>query len=134
MKRLVEETFSLTAKHAAKALPIAADQGTVEFKIADQYVQQIKLVTTPGNAGGLVYWFLCPGCERRKRKLYLPSGEVVFLCRKCHNLAYRAQQLRAFKKPEKAKEKMSKKRYTKKERLRKVKAYFEKMGRKEKAV
>ena len=64
----------------------------------------------------------------------MPSGEVVFLYRKYHNLAYRAQQLRAFKKPEKAKEKMSKKRYTKKDRLREVKAYFEKMGRKEKAV
>jgi hypothetical protein len=97
MKRLVEETFSITAKHAAKALPIATDQGTVEFKIADLYVQQIKLVSTPGNAGGHVYWFLCPGCGRRKRKLYLPSDEVVFLCRKCHNLGYRAQQLRAYK-------------------------------------
>ncbi len=78
MKRLVEETFSLTAKHAAQALPIAASQGTVEFKIADRYAQQIKMVSIPGNAGGLVYWFLCPGCGRRKRKLYLPAGEVVF--------------------------------------------------------
>ena len=91
MKRLVEETFSLTAKHAAKALPIAANQGTVEFTIADRYLQQVKMVSIPGNAGGLVYWFLCPGCGRRKRKLYLPLDEAAFLCRKCHNLAYRAQ-------------------------------------------
>ncbi len=97
MKKLVEETFSLTAKHVAQALPIAMDQGTVEFKIGDRYVQQIQMVSTPGNTGGLVYWFLCPGCGRRKRKLYLPTGEAVFLCRKCHDLAYRAQQLRAYK-------------------------------------
>lgn len=101
MKRLVEETFNLTAKHAAQALPIAEEQGTVEFTIAEQYVQRIKLVSIPGNAGGLVYWFLCPGCGRRKRKLYLPSGEAVFLCRKCHDLAYRIQQLRAYKKHQK---------------------------------
>ncbi len=108
--------------------------GTVEFKIAAQYAQQIKLVSIPGNAGGLVFWFLCPGCGRRKRKLYLLSSEAVFLCRKCHDLAYRAQQLRAFKKPEKAREKMSKKRYTKENRLRETRAYLGKMGRKEKAV
>jgi len=97
MKKLVEETFYLTAKQAAQALPSAADQGTIEFKIGDSFVQQISLVSTPGNAGGLVHWFLCPGCRRRARKLYLPPGEPVFLCRECHNLAYRAQQSRIFK-------------------------------------
>ncbi len=49
-------------------------------------------------------------------------------------MAYRAQQLRAFKKPEKAREKMPKKRYTKEDWLREAKAYFGKIGRKEKAV
>ena len=97
MKRLVEETFSLTAKQVAQALPIAVDQGTVEFKIADRYKQQIRIVTTPGNAGGLVCWFLCPGCRHRVRKLYLPLDEAAFLCRKCHDLGYGAQQSRVFK-------------------------------------
>jgi len=97
MKRLVEETFRITAKQAAQALPIDVDQGTVEFKIADRYVQQISLVSTPGNAGGIVNWFLCPGCNRRMRKLYLPLDEAAFLCRKCHNLGYAAQQSRVFK-------------------------------------
>ena len=49
-------------------------------------------------------------------------------------MAYRAQQLRAFKKPEKAREKMSKKKYTKEDWLREARAFLEKMGRKEKAV
>ena len=97
MKRLVEETFSITAKQAARALPTSVEQGTVEFKIADRYVQQISLVSTPCNAGGLVCWFLCPGCGRRARKLYLPLDEAAFLCRKCYNLGYAAQQSRVFK-------------------------------------
>ena len=97
MKRLVEETFSLTAKQAAKALPAGANHGMVEVKITDLYVQQVSLVSTPGNAGGIIYWFMCPGCRHRVRKLYLPLGEAAFLCRKCHNLGYAAQQSRAFK-------------------------------------
>jgi len=97
MKRLVEETFSLTAKQAAQALPVSVNHGIVEVKIADLYVQKISLASTPGNAGGIIYWFLCPGCGRKARKLYLPLDEAAFLCRKCHNLGYAAQQSRVFK-------------------------------------
>ena len=97
MKRLVEETFNITAKQAAQVLPGNSRLGTVEFKIAERYVQQIRLVTTPANTGGLFYWFLCPGCNRRMRKLYLPRDEAAFLCRKCHSLGYGVQQSRVFK-------------------------------------
>jgi len=99
MKRLVEETFFITAKQAGKALPRTAAQGTIALEMAGRYSQQIMLVSTPGNAGGYVRWFLCPGCKKRVGKLWLPSGEAVFLCRKCHDLGYRAQQLRAFRNP-----------------------------------
>ncbi len=102
MKRLVEETFSITAKKAGKALPKASEKGVIEIEIAGQYTQQIEIVSTTSNLEGFVRWFACPGCRGRVGKLYLPIGEAVFLCRKCHGLAYRAQQLRAFKKPEKA--------------------------------
>ncbi len=71
--------------------------------------------------------------DLRKRKLYLPSGEAVFLCRKCHNLAYRAQQLRAFKKPEKARDKTPKKRSTKEDWLKEAKAFLEKIKSKRKS-
>ena len=30
----------------------------------------------------------CPNCERPQRKLYAPPGDDLFLCRRCHNLAY----------------------------------------------
>ena len=100
MKQLVEDTYHITAKEAAQALPKDAETGTVSFEIAGQYIQEIAIVSTASNLEGLVRWFICPACQNRVGKLYLPSGEVVFLCRKCHDLAYQAQQLRAFRKPD----------------------------------
>jgi hypothetical protein len=47
-------------------------------------------------------------------------------------LAYRAQQLRAFKKPEKARDKTPKKRYTKEDWLKEAKAFLEKIKSKRK--
>lgn len=49
---------------------------------------------------GYVYFspvFLCPGgkssnCGKKASKLFLPSEENRFLCKDCHNLAYRAEQ------------------------------------------
>jgi len=134
MKRLVEETFGITTKKAGKALPQATEEGTIELEIAGQYAQQIEIVSTASNLEGFVRWFVCPACQNRVGKLYLPTNGAVFLCRKCHNLAYRAQMLRAFKKPEKARDKTPKKRYTKEDWLREARAYFGKIGRKEKAV
>jgi len=124
----------LEAKDIAGALPKDAGTGKVLLEIAGAYVQEVTIVSTPSNLEGFVRWFICPACQKRVGKLYLPSGEAVFLCRKCHDLAYRAQQLRAFKKPEKAREKMPKKRYTKEDWLREARAFLEKMERKEKAV
>ncbi len=121
MKRLVEDTFRITAKKAGKALPKATEEGMIELELAGQYTQQINIVSTASNLEGFVRWFVCPACQKRVGKLYLPFGEAVFLCRKCHDLAYRAQQLRAFKKPEKAREKAPKKRYTKEDIIRRIK-------------
>jgi hypothetical protein len=36
MKRLVEDTFSITAKKADKALPKATEEGTIELENAGQ--------------------------------------------------------------------------------------------------
>ena len=133
MKRLVEDTFSITAKKAGNALPKSMKEGVTEFEIAGQYTQQIAIVSTASNLEGFVRWFVCPGCGDRVGKLYLPVSEAVFLCRKCHGLAYRAQQLRAYKKPEKERDKAPKK-YSKEDWLREARAYLEKMRRKEKAI
>jgi len=134
MKRLVEDTFYITAKEAARALPRYAETGKVSLEIAGRYSQEIAIVSTTSNLEGFIKWFICPACQNRVGKLYLPTNEAIFLCRKCHDLAYRAQQLRAFKKPEKVREKMPKKRYTREDWLREARAFLEKMGREEKAV
>ncbi len=126
MKRLVEYTFYITAIEAARALPSYAETGRVSLEIAGKYVQIITIISTDSNLEGFVRWFVCPACQNRVGKLYLPIDEAVFLCRKCHNLAYRAQQLRAFKKLEKAKAK-AKKQYTEKDWIKEAMAFLEKI-------
>ena len=39
------------------------------------------------------WYFICPQCEQRRTKLYLPSETATFACRQCHNLAYRSTQV-----------------------------------------
>ncbi len=39
------------------------------------------------------YWFSCPTCGRRVAHLYKPGHHTYFLCRHCHNLTYRSQQV-----------------------------------------
>jgi hypothetical protein len=126
MKRLVEDSFSITAKKAARALPRYTETGIVSLEIAGKYVQEIAIISTASNLEGLVRWFVCPACQDRVGKLYLPIDEAVFLCRKCHDLAYRAQQLRAFKKPEKEKAK-AKKQYTEEDWIKEAMAFLEKI-------
>ncbi len=128
MKRLVEDTFHITAKEAAKALSRNAETGKVLLEIAGSYSQEIAVVSTASNLEGLVRWFICPACQNRVGKLYLPPGEVVFLCRKCHDLAYRAQQLRAFRKSKGAMDMPQKKRDTEEDWLREAKAFLKKQG------
>ncbi|MBD3272982.1 hypothetical protein GF385_01365 [Candidatus Dependentiae bacterium] len=41
------------------------------------------------NYGGYRYYFHCPLCDKRMRKLYFTNG--AFLCRKCLNLGYYSQ-------------------------------------------
>ena len=53
---------------------------------------RILLTTTHPFFGGVRYWFACPECSRRIRKLYLPPNETHFACRHCHNLSYESHQ------------------------------------------
>lgn len=51
-------------------------------------VQVVELEYTPCHYGGTRPWFRCPRCGRRVAKLF---GGTLFLCRRCHGLAYRSQ-------------------------------------------
>jgi hypothetical protein len=97
MRNLIETADSISAKIVAKVLAADRDVGVVELEIEGAGTQQVEMVSTPGNFGGRLRWFVCPGCGRRAGKLYLPKGETIFLCRLCHRLEYRQQALREFR-------------------------------------
>lgn len=50
----------------------------------------IILTYTLSNLGkGFIFWFVCNGCGRRVRFLYIPPHSEDFLCRVCHRLVYK---------------------------------------------
>jgi hypothetical protein len=54
--------------------------------------ETIRLLTTRPNYGGLRWWFLCPACDNRVRRVLLPPSGSCFRCRRCHRLTYRSCQ------------------------------------------
>jgi hypothetical protein len=60
--------------------------------------QKIRLSTSGCNYGGVRYYFECPVvkdgvyCGNRASKLYLPTGQLYFGCRACHDLTYESCQ------------------------------------------
>lgn len=71
------------------AYPPGGQGGRVE-----RYVTPLEW--TACNLGGKRPWFVCPGvkdgvaCDRRAARLHLRGG--LFLCRRCHDLAYASQR------------------------------------------
>jgi len=59
-------------------------------------VYTIKVERKPTNFGGHYYFFHCPKCELRVRKLYCIDG--LYLCRKkkCANLGFLSQKLNPY--------------------------------------
>lgn len=100
MKRLVEDVDGILAREVGKALPEDVEAGRVELEISGVGIQEVDIISTPGRYGGFLRWFVCPGCEQRVGKLYLPTGKYAFLCRHCYRLGYQAQYSRAHRKPE----------------------------------
>ncbi len=54
----------------------------------DNLDYEVFLTKTYPNFGGFRYWFRCPSCVKRVRKLYCAPGSRYFLCRICQNLTY----------------------------------------------
>src|SRR6185295_5966900 len=52
--------------------------------------QDVSAESTPARFGGVRWWFLCPGCNRRCTALYRSPGRVGFFCRICLNLTYQS--------------------------------------------
>lgn len=51
---------------------------------------KVGICTTNTQFTGKRLWLMCPQCQKRKGKLYSPSGLVA--CRQCCNLKYRKQR------------------------------------------
>jgi len=58
----------------------------------ESFRYRIGLQTTRPNFGGLRWWFTCPSCNRRVRKIYRPPMADRYLCRDCHQLSYKSSQ------------------------------------------
>lgn len=100
MKKFVENLPRIDIKDIKELLAESRGKYKIELTISNKYTQVVDITSTIGNFGGFVYWFICPGCKRRVKKIYLFQNENVFLCRHCHHLAYRTQNLRDFRKTE----------------------------------
>ena len=101
MKDLVEDMYCITASKIGKILPKKLAIGFINLDIENSQTQIIKVVSTPSNLQGYIRWFICPSCQRRAGKMYLPCGEAIFLCRHCYDLGYKKQFTRTFKKASK---------------------------------
>jgi len=52
----------------------------------------VGLLSTPCQFGGQRWYFACPVCGRRAGCIFLPPGEQVFACKRCHRLTYASVQ------------------------------------------
>lgn len=79
--------------YTAKVIPRLLDNPSVEITYSPtedtERTQMVRLTQTPCYFGGYRWWLLCPGCNRRVRKLYLIKQ---YSCRHCHNLTYRSRK------------------------------------------
>ena len=55
-------------------------------------IQVVPIEITHPHFGGMRWWFSCPQCARRCKKLYLPPRQWEIACRLCHNLTYTSSQ------------------------------------------
>ena len=98
MKKIVEDLPCIDIKNIKELLAESREKYKVELTISNKHIQEVDITSTIGSFGGFVYWFICPGCKRRVKKIYLFQNENVFLCRHCHHLAYRTQNFRDLRK------------------------------------
>src|SRR5262249_4767321 len=85
----VEECRVLNASQLPKMLDQIQPDLSQNPYIAIEGVQVEATITKP-HFGGVRYWFVCPKCRRRVRRLYLPEPDKL-ACRTCLRLVYEWQ-------------------------------------------
>ena len=64
---------------------------SVSYRWNDGKEAALKLQATRPNFGGARYWYVCPHCDRRVRKLYIDDRSHSMACRRCFRLIYDSQ-------------------------------------------
>lgn len=83
-KNSFEQYYYCEGEYAKHAYIITFD--TKNQKI---YVAIDKVISKKGKQH---WWFVCPKCCKRVKKLYMPENNEPIKCRRCHNLTYINQQ------------------------------------------
>lgn len=65
--------------------------GNISIKF-DNYEKYIAIHTYDTNNRNRIWYFLCPYCYEKAKKLYMPDYDDPVACRKCHKLTYEKQQ------------------------------------------
>jgi hypothetical protein len=67
----------------------------VPFGFREHVEREIPLKKSTPNYGGERTWLVCPQCDKKINRLYLPPDGREFACRECHRLRYRSQEKRS---------------------------------------
>ena len=82
------------------SMRITRDHNGLHFRyVADAADGSAKRISLPVGLmphtlhhGGTRWFWMCPACRRQAASLYLPPGQQVFACRRCHGLSYSCRQ------------------------------------------
>ena len=95
---LVEETASIDVSQLGLGKPGSPhlkdfDYLTPEvtWTTRERRTYSLRIRTTNPHFGGVRYWFACPCCGLRVRKLYYPAPGADLACRHCRRLVYLLQ-------------------------------------------
>ena len=93
---MVEDCTTLSAfdKKWKPELRFGSVSLTIDHPNRGSCIQTIHTISTQVKPRGARCWFICPGCQKRVGKLYIPPGESYFKCRNCYNLTYKSQKER----------------------------------------
>lgn len=69
------------------------DRRAAWMRLGPDLAQEIPIVTTACQFGGLRWWWWCHQLGGRVAKLHRPPGETMFAARQFYGLTYRSQRL-----------------------------------------
>jgi|GEM_PF-2316569 len=55
--------------------------------------ETIHMIATTTPLGGARWWWVCPGCHKRRGAVYVRPGSLRLRCRVCHGLSYASRNV-----------------------------------------